>query len=96
MQAILAHTARTFGTVQRRLHEEAVVATLGVLRLGPKPAGSRPIDPDKPDGLRRHAIRGTRSPHLLVFRQAPPRRIVVLRVLHAVVDLRRHLPEWDG
>ena len=96
LQAILAHTARTFGTAQRGLYRDAIGVTLDVLRSGPAPTGSRPLDPNKPDELRRLAIRGVRSPHLLVFRQASPRTVVVLRVLHAAMDLTRHLPEEDG
>lgn len=95
LRAVIAWTRREFGPVQARRYRMAVEAALASLgERGPMLAGSRPAHPSRPE-LRRFRLSG-RGRHALIYREAPARTVIVLRVLHDAMDLARHMPPPDA
>ena len=90
LREILRLTRRQFGPPQEADCAGRIEMAIRSLRAGPAPLGSRSAHPGRPD-LRKLPV-GRNYPHLLIYRAASDGRIEVLRVLHSLMDIARHLP----
>ncbi len=98
-QEILRWTVAQFGEAQARVYAETLSAALTDLAAGPTLIGARKRN-DIAKGLcTLHVARkGRKGRHFLMFRIGRDRdgdAIEVLRILHDVMDLQRHLPPAD-
>lgn len=90
---ILRWTARTFGPGQVETYDELLLRVIARLETGPLVPGSLSRDEVRP-GLRVLHV-GHRGRHFLVYRAFDPDTVVVLRVLHDSMVLRRQALEDD-
>jgi toxin ParE1/3/4 len=88
--AALAWTRDTFGPAQTDLYRDKITEALKRLRAGPDLPSTSALATIAP-GIRRLALRPP-ARHVLIYRAVEERRILVLRLLHAAMDLPRHLP----
>lgn len=98
-EEILRWTVDQFGDVQARIYAETVSAALNDLTAGPTVVGARKRDDILKGLFTLHVARkGRKGRHFVLFRvgRAPDGDVIeVLRVLHDVMDLPRHLPPAD-
>lgn len=102
IQAILEISERDFGPKARARYADLIGAALEALRQSPTRAGAT-LRPDIGDGVfvfhlararRFRARERVRRPrHLIVFKIAKPKTLVIGRVLHDAMDIVQHVPE---
>ena len=90
---ILSWTAKHFSKVQAQTYSETISQAIQALTDGPEILGSKRRD-DIELGIRTlHVARlGRKGKHIVVFRVYGSQTIDVLRLLHEIMDLPRHLP----
>jgi len=98
-EEILRWTVDRFGDAQARTYAETVSAALNDLAAGPTVVGAEKRDDILKGIFTLHVARkGRKGRHFILFRvgRAPDRDVIeVLRLLHDVMDLQRHLPPAD-
>ena len=96
---ILAWTAERYGRRQARTYASTLTSAIAALTDGPTVAGVRARDDVVRGLLTLHVARGRRlGRHIIVFRArelGTERVIEILRVLHDVMDLLRHVHARD-
>ena len=94
---ILKWTTENFGARQAAIYRDTLVQAIGELAKGPDVPGSRARNEIMP-GLRtlHVARRGRRGRHFLLYRAVEGRFIDIGRILHVLLDLKRHVPPGEG
>lgn len=100
---VLDWSVGRFGSGARRRYEQLIGRALHDLTQATDPLGSKPLPEAGPSvhlcdlrHARKSATRAVRQPrHVLVYRQAEPHLIVILRVLHDAMDFLARLLD-DG
>jgi toxin ParE1/3/4 len=94
---IVRWTAKQFGEPQARTYAETLSGALAALMDGPTMPGARARNDIGRGLFTLHvARRGRKGRHFILFRVARDQQgdiIEVLRILHEVMDLPRHVPE---
>jgi toxin ParE1/3/4 len=92
--AILQWTAEQFGRRQAAVYRQTLIAALGAVSTDPFVPDSHARDEIQP-GLRSlHVARNQRRRrHLILYRLAGQRTIDILRILHDLMDVGRHVPD---
>ncbi len=86
---ILRWTREQFGPAQAAIDDDKITEALVHLRMGPDIAGSAALTMGA-QGLRRLPLRPP-ARHGVVYRAAEGQRLIILRLLHAAMDLPQHL-----
>ena len=91
-EEIIDWTASTFGARQAQSYARVINAAIASLASGPSVTGIQ-VREDLPAGLRLLSItrRGVRARHVLVFRTRDASLVEIVRILHAAMDIARHL-----
>jgi toxin ParE1/3/4 len=94
---IIRWTTKTFGKAQARRYGDTINRVLEQLVAGPELPTSR-ARPDLGPQVRVVAIarQGRRASHLLVYRSTAGSDLEVVRILHAAMDMARHVPDRAG
>jgi toxin ParE1/3/4 len=92
--AILQWTAARFGRGQASVYRETLIGALIALADDLTVPDGRPREEIQP-GLRLlHVARqGRRGRHLILYRTTAPRTIDIVRILHDLMDVGRHVPD---
>ena len=98
-EEILRWTADQFGDGQARIYADTLSAALNDPSAGPSVIGAKKRDDILKGIFTLHfARKGRKGRHFVMFRvgRAPDGEVIeVLRMLHDVADLQRHLPPAD-
>lgn len=94
---ILDYTKETFGPRQAEIYRKLLLEALAQLGNGPDVLGSLARN-EILEGLRTFHIarHGRRGRHFIMYRAAEGQVIEVVRILHEVMDLARHIPPEIG
>lgn len=93
LASVLAHTQEHWGTKQRQRYRGLIEAAFRDLARDPLAPPSRPRDDIRPGIRTFHIARhGQPARHLIVYRLGSGGEVEIVRVLHDVMELPRHVP----